>query len=180
MWVPTVVSFYVLNGLNPWALWASAVWGHLQGFVSSTVSLFKPDIAKAARDFMSCRVWNKNRLYLAENPCHESTDGLEQGRVWSWFYKSSRRFLGEERSSEVSVEAGRCSMEGIANVDECCWGSDDNSAILDEEYKVDVHDAFSDVELGMIEEAPVSQQEQKSSLAERRSSNVSSHSEGYH
>jgi len=56
MWFPVVIFFYVFHTLDPWVVWASSVWAHLQGFASSTVALLKPDISKAVRDFLSCRI----------------------------------------------------------------------------------------------------------------------------
>ena len=55
MWTPVVLFFYVFHWLDPWVVWSSSVWAHLQGFASSTVSLYKPDIAKAVKDFWTCQ-----------------------------------------------------------------------------------------------------------------------------
>jgi len=60
MWFPVIIFFYGFHWLDPWVVWVSSVWAHLQGFVSSSVSLMKPDIGKAVKDFVSCRIWFDN------------------------------------------------------------------------------------------------------------------------
>lgn len=52
MWVPCLVLLIVTSAwTGPWIQWAGGLWGHLQGVVSGAVSLCKPDIWAAYKDF---------------------------------------------------------------------------------------------------------------------------------
>ena len=95
MWLPTVIFFYGFSNFNPWVVWASGVWAHLQGFVSTTVSLMKPDIAQAARQFVTCRI-------CGDMPTDDEERSERSGRsfrdaLWS-------RLYGKQRSSQTSSQ----------------------------------------------------------------------------
>ena len=58
MWLPFIVLVYVVAGnfwLEPWVLWIGGAFGHLQAACSAAMSLLKPDVAQAFRDFLQCR-----------------------------------------------------------------------------------------------------------------------------
>jgi hypothetical protein len=86
MWIPTVLVFYVLSRLDPWAVWASAVWSHFQGFVSSTVSLLKPDVARAVKDFFYCRACS------AQGDTYDVSDSFRSSYWGSRSMHYARRF----------------------------------------------------------------------------------------
>jgi hypothetical protein len=55
MWLPGLLFLFVTSAwLDPWVQWAGGAWSHLQGLASAMVSLLKPDIWKAVRDFWCC------------------------------------------------------------------------------------------------------------------------------
>ena len=59
MWLPTLVLGFLLSSwLPPWGFWAGGTWSHMQGAVSSLVSLMKPDIFRAVRKFVTCQWWH--------------------------------------------------------------------------------------------------------------------------
>lgn len=66
MWVPSVALIWLLEprGLMFWITFAGGVWSHLQGFVSATLYLRKPDVRNAAADLpmMHCLVGRWQRL----------------------------------------------------------------------------------------------------------------------
>ena len=55
MWLPTAVMLFVVVKDGYWTSWSAGAWSHLQGLVSVTVSLHKPDIRQAFFDFLCCR-----------------------------------------------------------------------------------------------------------------------------
>jgi len=55
MWVPVVLFFYAISIVSPWVVWTSSAWAHAQGIVSATLSLNKPDVHQAFREFVSCK-----------------------------------------------------------------------------------------------------------------------------
>lgn len=64
MWGPLLVVAYAAGGAggHPWAVWAVALWGHVQGAVSASVSLLKEDIRFAVIKFVTCgKVVKKSR-----------------------------------------------------------------------------------------------------------------------
>ena len=56
MWLPTCVLLWMAASYLPTSVqFAGGTWSHLQGAVSAGVSLLKPDIFRAFRNFMCCR-----------------------------------------------------------------------------------------------------------------------------
>jgi hypothetical protein len=55
MWLPAFVFLFVVSAWVPhWVVWAGAGWSHMQGLVSTALSLMKPDIGQAARNCVTC------------------------------------------------------------------------------------------------------------------------------
>jgi succinate dehydrogenase/fumarate reductase cytochrome b subunit len=55
MWLPGLFFLFVAGAwVHPWVEWAGGLWSHLQCGVSAGVSLMKPDIWQAFRDFWCC------------------------------------------------------------------------------------------------------------------------------
>jgi hypothetical protein len=72
MWIPTlVILFVVTTGVPTSVLFAGGTWSHLQGAVSAGLSLMKPDIKDAVKNFVLCRSCHGNeetdRSYLFES-----------------------------------------------------------------------------------------------------------------
>jgi hypothetical protein len=53
-WAPAVITYWLLTPSTPWISFAGAAWGHLQGTISTIVSLTKPDVRDAVVAFFSC------------------------------------------------------------------------------------------------------------------------------
>ena len=98
MWFPVVLFFYVFHWIDPWVVWASSVWAHLQGFASSTVSLLKPDISKAVRDFITCRICGNNPDIPSDPMYNVGRSGFT-----SSMKNSARRLFGRGSSRTTSV-----------------------------------------------------------------------------
>jgi hypothetical protein len=72
MWIPTlIILFIVVSGVPTSVLFAGGTWSHLQGAVSAGLSLMKPDIKDAVKNFVLCRSYHGNeetdRSYLFED-----------------------------------------------------------------------------------------------------------------
>lgn len=56
MWIPGIVFMFVTPAwTNSWVEWFGGFWGHMQVAVSAFVTLMKPDIWKAFKDFYTCK-----------------------------------------------------------------------------------------------------------------------------
>ena len=55
MWLPGLLVLWVTPDANVWVTWGAGFWLHSQGAVSATVSLLKPDIYQAVKQFVTCR-----------------------------------------------------------------------------------------------------------------------------
>ncbi|CAB9505164.1 expressed unknown protein [Seminavis robusta] len=64
MWVPSIILMFVTPAFtNPWVEHVGGTWSHLQVFVSSSVSLMKPDIWEAFIDFYTkCTLLRKEEV----------------------------------------------------------------------------------------------------------------------
>lgn len=83
MWLPALLIFFALGGTNPWVLYFSAIWAHMQGTVSAAVCMIKLDIRLAVKDFMTCRTFQSNREFDNRNKSCRRLDGS------SWLQLSS-------------------------------------------------------------------------------------------
>ena len=105
MWFPVVIFFYAFHWLDPWVVWVSSLWAHLQGFVSSTVSLMKPDIGKAVKDFVHCRIWSQNPDVAPDPQYNVGPEGFTDSitrRLSSLFRGSSSRSIRSGGSNSAS------------------------------------------------------------------------------
>ena len=56
MWLPALLFLFILGAWIPhWLVWAGGAWSHLQGLVSSILSLGKPDIKSATYHLWKCQ-----------------------------------------------------------------------------------------------------------------------------
>jgi hypothetical protein len=66
MWVPYFfITFIAGSWMSHWVLWVLGSWAHLQGAVSAGVSLMKPDIWKAFKDFVASRSEREEDFHLS-------------------------------------------------------------------------------------------------------------------
>ena len=55
-WLPGLLLFFIIGPLvNHWLFWLGGTLMHLQGGLSAAVSMLKPDVYKAVRDYWTCR-----------------------------------------------------------------------------------------------------------------------------
>jgi hypothetical protein len=55
MWLPALVFLFIVSAWVPhWVVWAGGAWSHMQGLVSTALSLMKPDIGQTTRNFVTC------------------------------------------------------------------------------------------------------------------------------
>ena len=59
MWFPTLILAFIASSWIPtWGFWAGGTFSHLQGATSAAVSMMKPDINRAVKEFISCKHLN--------------------------------------------------------------------------------------------------------------------------
>jgi len=75
MWVPVFIIHFILgqDTIRPWVEWFGTFWGHLQGCVSTGVSVMKPDIKLAVSEFFCCSGTRlsslRNSLFTNRSSC---------------------------------------------------------------------------------------------------------------
>lgn len=88
MWLPVLFLTWVgTNWAGPWVFWFAGSWSHLQAAVSAAFSLCKPDIWKAYKSILTCRV------QIERNSGSDST-------VSSWLRRMSIRLFQTEGISD--------------------------------------------------------------------------------
>ena len=101
MWLPGLLLLFVTGAwVDPWLAWAGGSWSHLQGTVSALVSLWKPDIWMAVRDFWTCgKFASKSPARQTGQPPTPSTASrrsvtFSRAKSVSFWGKSSLRWSG--------------------------------------------------------------------------------------
>jgi hypothetical protein len=93
LWLPALLAMWILPNTHVWAVWAAGVYVHAQGTVSALVSLLKPDVYHAVKQFVTCRCNDDSDLTTEEGQA-AAGDG-RQGRLVrsksSWYFSSQRR-----------------------------------------------------------------------------------------
>ena len=143
MWLPTfAILFFFGSLLPPWAHWSGGTWSHLQGAVSAGVCLWKPDIARAVRDFWTLRTLSrtcsKNKCrpmsvssFEFDNFAHvdenivvivdqdEDTRPTSSRSLYMWFRDSVRsKEFSVSPSKELSSSLKKSSGDPLDGVDE--------------------------------------------------------------
>lgn len=87
MWIPCLVLLVVTSAwTGPWVQWAGGLWGHMQGVVSGVVSLCKPDIWAAYKNFYK-PIWS-----CFCTPGEEDADGREPDAFEPTAFSRQTRF----------------------------------------------------------------------------------------
>jgi len=71
LWTPYLLAVFLAWG-EPWGLWATSFWGHMQGAIAAGLSLLKPDIRKGFLKFVTWgRYQYRATTSVKEEPKHE-------------------------------------------------------------------------------------------------------------
>lgn len=125
MWMPHLIPCLVRNG-NAWAVFGT--WGHFQGIVSAAVSLAKPDIYQAWKNFLKCYCYNhvsrqsSSSLFLG-GPLNSAREGRERG-FWSSLLQRSSSFMVRQSSGSVVVVASGLRQSVPKDAEDCMASSD--------------------------------------------------------
>lgn len=109
MWIPALIMLFISGAWssNAWVEWFGGLWGHCQVIVSATLSLMKPDISTAFREFYY-------RLFVHCCPCFTGDDDGVMGTAddGSSYYGAASFY----RKTSTSGSLGMGSMDRISNL----------------------------------------------------------------
>jgi hypothetical protein len=103
MWLPTLLLLFVISTwLPPWAHFAGGTWSHLQGALSAGVSLLKPDIYQAVKNFVTCQFWFQD-IPMGSSTVHD----VGEVRTMSFMGSVSESFFWSSLSSPFSFSSNK-------------------------------------------------------------------------
>jgi hypothetical protein len=95
MWLPFLVVCTVGNStsVSSWVYWSGAAWSHVQGMVSSLLSMTKPDIKTAVADLLCCRQEEEQSVgNIISATRSEESSRMRVSTVFSSLVKSALSF----------------------------------------------------------------------------------------
>ena len=109
MWLPGLFLLFVnLSSGTPWVQWAGGAWTHLQALVSALVSLLKPDIWKAVREFWCCT----SSSTIADDDSYVSGCSIISMKSWGPSMNSISSSLRNFGSNGRSTKADKADRSG--------------------------------------------------------------------
>ena len=79
MWIPFLILVVTSTG-NPLIFFLGGSWGHIQGILSSAMSLTKPDVYQAVREFITCQCATNKKSRRARSRTPERNSRRSQSQ----------------------------------------------------------------------------------------------------
>jgi hypothetical protein len=131
-WMPTVLVYYVFQGMHPWGMFALGVFTHSAGGVSAIFTTFKPDVGRATNNFLRCK-WSRALPNAGEYDDFSSLlYGFSLGR------RSSRR--RRHTSSSISVDLSLADLSVVKEEEE----DEDPTTLAERDVEQSVHELAED------------------------------------
>jgi hypothetical protein len=152
MWFPSLVICSVGNfvSISPWVYWGGATWSHLQGLVSSIVSLTKPDIKEAVVSLLYCKLeQEEGETRLRDDNASSIRISLMDSMLFNFLLSRGR---GRQRSSGGRAAAAAAKEEYATRLSSNTTGS--ALIVSAERYIEDHSDVQDDLVLQNLSDVP--------------------------
>ena len=156
MWGPVAFLIYFFNEVvidddkEHWSIFAVAVWAHFQAVLSAAVTLTKPDIYQAVKDFLSCKSRDSSGgLVHADEPSSQQISAEVSQRSFTrppfsrWSFSRRVHFFlmgNEERNTEDQPNS-----DGRFVVNPAAGGHDEAASNVAEVWRSKEAEIWSDL-----------------------------------